>query len=92
MVVERYLAAPVLKLEPSRSPKILQGYFRSKLFMNTNTRNPFVAAANPLLSFVDQSLDHLHQLQDLFHSEMNHLDVKILLRDCNRATVNVVLG
>ena len=54
MVVERYLAAPVLKLEPSRSPKILQGYFRSKLFMNTNTRNPFVAAASPLLSLLER--------------------------------------
>ncbi len=54
MVVERYLAASGAKFALSHSPQILQGYFRSKLFMNHNTRNPFVAAASPLLSLLER--------------------------------------
>ena len=54
MVVESYLAVSGPNFELLHAPQILPGYFRSKLFMSTNTSNPFVAAASPLLSLLER--------------------------------------
>jgi type VI secretion system protein ImpK len=57
-----------------RSPE--RGYYRSKLFINSSTTNPLVAAAGPLLSLLERlsvspTLPPIHAIRDNIEHELN---------------------
>ena len=54
MPAEPYSAALVSRLAVPGNHRISNSYFRSKLFINTSTTNPLVAAAGPLLSLLER--------------------------------------
>ena len=54
MSAEPYSAALVSRLAVPGNHRIPQGYYRSKLFINSSTTNPLVAAAGPLLSLLER--------------------------------------
>lgn len=54
MSAEPYLASLVNNIIVTDTPRIPQGYFRSKLFLTSSTTNPLVAAASPLLSLMER--------------------------------------
>ena len=54
MPAEPYSAALVSRLAIPGNHRISNSYFRSKLFINTSTTNPLVAAAGPLLSLLER--------------------------------------
>lgn len=54
MSAEPYLASLVNNIAVTDTPRIPQGYFRSKLFVTSSTTNPLVAAASPLLSLMER--------------------------------------
>lgn len=54
MSAEPYLASIVSNIVVSDTPRVPQGYFRSKLFLTSSTTNPLVAAASPLLSLLER--------------------------------------
>lgn len=54
MLAEPYSASLVSRLAIPGSLRAPQGYFRSKLFINSSTTNPLVAAAGPLFSLLER--------------------------------------
>ncbi len=54
MSAEPYSANLVSRLVVPGNNRIPQGYYRSKLFINSSTTNPLVAAAGPLLSLLER--------------------------------------
>jgi len=54
MPAEPYSAALISRLAIPGNNRIPNGYFRSKLFINSSTTNPLVAAASPLLSLLER--------------------------------------
>lgn len=54
MPAELYSASLVSRFSLPNTPRIPQGYFRSKLFVTSSTTNPLVAAAGPLLSLLER--------------------------------------
>ncbi len=54
MSAEPYSASLVNRLAVPGNHRIPQGYYRSKLFINSSTTNPLVAAAGPLLSLLER--------------------------------------
>ena len=54
MSAEPCLASLVSNIMVTDSPRVPQGYYRSKLFVTVSTTNPLVAAASPLLSLMER--------------------------------------
>lgn len=54
MSAEPYSASLVSRLTVPAHYRNSQGYYRSKLFINSSTTNPLVAAAGPLLSLLER--------------------------------------
>ncbi len=69
MPAEPYSAALISRLAIPGNNRIPNGYFRSKLFINSSTTNPLVAAASPLLSLLERlcvsptlpAIDHIRE-------------------------------
>ena len=54
MSAEPYSASLVSRFSVPGNDQAPQGYYRSKLFINSSTTNPLVAAAGPLLSLLER--------------------------------------
>jgi type VI secretion system protein ImpK len=90
------------------TPRIRQGYFRSKLFVTASTTNPVVAAASPLLSLMERlclspSLPKIDSIRDniehelhAFHSKLashNYAHEFVMIADyLLSATIDELLG
>lgn len=75
MSAEPCLASLVSNITVSDTPRIPQGYFRSKLFVTTCTANPLVAAASPLLSLMERiclspTLPQIDDIRDNIEHEL----------------------
>lgn len=75
MSAEPYLASFVSAITLSDTPRIPQGYFRSKLFVTSSTTNPLVAAASPLLSLLERlslspTLPNIDDIRDNIEHEL----------------------
>lgn len=75
MLAEPYSASLVSRLAVPGSLRVPQGYFRSKLFINSSTTNPLVAAAGPLFSLLERlsvspTLPPIKHIRDNIEHEM----------------------
>ncbi len=108
MPAEPYSASLVSRLAVPGNHRIPQGYYRSKLFINSSTTNPLVAAAGPLLSLLERlcvspTLPPIHSIRDniehelyAFHSRLagqNYADEFVVIA-CYllSATIDELLG
>ena len=94
MPAEPYSASLVSRLAVPGNHRIPQGYYRSKLFINSSTTNPLVAAAGPLLSLLERlcvspTLPPINSIRDnidhelhAFHSRLtgqNYADESVVI-------------
>jgi type VI secretion system protein ImpK len=108
MPAEPYSASPVSRLVVPGNHRTPQGYYRSKLFINSSTTNPLVAAAGPLLSLLERlcispTLPPINGIRDniehelhAFHSRLtgqNYADELVVIA-CYllSATIDELLG
>lgn len=96
------------QLATSESPTILEGYYRSKLFIAPFTSNPLLAAASPLFSLVERlcishALPPISNIRDniehelyAFYSRLNaanySMELIVLARYLVCATIDELIG
>lgn len=76
MSAEPYSASLVSRFAVPDNIRIPQGYYRSKLFINSSTTNPLVAAAGPLLSLLERlcvspTLPPINSIRDNIQHELH---------------------
>ena len=76
MPAEPYSASLVSRLAVPSHHQPPQGYYRSKLFINSSTTNPLVAAAGPLLSLLERlgispTLPSINSIRDNIEHELH---------------------
>ena len=82
MTTEHYPASIVSRLAISGTPRIPQGYYRSKLFIAPFSTNTLVAAAGPLLSLLERlclspSLPPIENIRDNIEHELRAFNSKL---------------
>ena len=82
MPAESYSASLVSRLAVPGNHRIPQGYYRSKLFINSSTTNPLVAAAGPLLSLLERlgispTLPPINSIRDNIEHELHAFHSKL---------------
>lgn len=108
MSAEPYSASLVSRLAVPGNHRPPQGYYRSKLFINSSTTNPLVAAAGPLLSLLERLCvsptlpaigtirDNIEHELHAFHSKLAGQDYAdefvIIARYLLSATIDELLG
>lgn len=83
MPAEFYSAALVSRLAVPGNHRIPEGYYRSKLFINSSTTNPLVAAAGPLLSLLERlcispTLPPINNIRDNIEHELHAFHCKLM--------------
>ena len=76
MSAEPYSASLVSRFAVPSTYRVPQGYYRSKLFINSSTTNPLVAAAGPLFSLLERlcaspTLPPISNIRDNIEHELN---------------------
>jgi type IV/VI secretion system ImpK/VasF family protein len=76
MSAESYSASLVSRFAVPGKPQFPQGYFRSKLYTNSSTTNPLVAAAGPLFSLLERlcvspTLPPINNIRSNIEHELN---------------------
>ena len=76
MSAEPYSASLVSRFAVPSTYRVPQGYYRSKLFINSSTTNPLVAAAGPLFSLLERlcaspTLPPINNIRDNIEHELN---------------------
>lgn len=76
MSAEPYSASLVSRFAVPDTIRIPQGYYRSKLFINSSTTNPLVAAAGPVLSLLERlcvspTLPPINSIRDNIQHELH---------------------
>ena len=76
MSAELYSASLVSRFAVPYTQLVPQGYYRSKLFINSSTTNPLVAASGPLLSLLERlsvspTLPTISSIRDNIEHELN---------------------
>lgn len=108
MTAELYSASLVSRFAVPGKLQIPQGYYRSKLFANSSTTNPLVAAAGPLLSLlerlcvsptlppVDSIRNNIEHELHAFHSKLSSKDYAhefiVVAHYLLSATIDELLG
>ncbi len=75
MPAEPYSASLVSRLTVPKNQLSLKGYYRSKLFINSSTTNPLVAAAGPVFSLLERlcvspTLPPINNIRDNIEHEL----------------------
>ena len=83
MPAELYSTSLVSRLAIPGTPRVPEGYYRSKLFSHSSTTNPLVAAAGPLLSLLERlcispSLPPIKNIRDNIDHELNAVHSRLL--------------
>jgi type IV/VI secretion system ImpK/VasF family protein len=82
MSAELYSASLVSRFAVPGNTQFPQGYYRSKLYINTSTTNPLVAAAGPLLSLLERlcvspTLPPINSIRSNIQHELNAFHSKL---------------
>ena len=83
MSAEPYSASLVSRIDVPDNIRIPQGYYRSKLFINSSTTNPLVAAAGPLLSLLERlcvspTLPPINSIRDNIQHELHAFQSRLV--------------
>ncbi len=86
MPAEPYAASLVSRFTVPGNHAVPQGYYRSKLFINSSTTNPLVAAAGPLLSLLERlcvspTLPPINSIRDNIEHELQAFHSKLAGQD-----------
>lgn len=82
MPAESHSASLISRFAVPGEHRVLQGYYRSKLFINSSTTNPLVAAAGPLLSLLERlgisaNLPPINNIRDNIEHELQAFHSKL---------------
>ncbi|TAL60924.1 MAG: DotU family type IV/VI secretion system protein [Legionella sp.] len=92
MTTEHYPASLVSQLAIVEPKTVLQGYYRSKLFIAPFSTNPLVAAAGPILSLLErlclsQTLPPIENIRDNIEHELFAFHSKL---DASKYTTDII--